>query len=99
VRLWHDRQYDDYEFGLGAADRGYEELWREWKSGGDIVTIEIREKRWLKSAPDDVIDQRTCVVIQFRDGKICDMRDYTDSNIYVEFLKRHPELPKFARQS
>jgi ketosteroid isomerase-like protein len=45
------------------------------------------------------MDQRTCVVIRFRDGKICDMRDYTDSNIYVEFLKRHPELPKFARQS
>ena len=74
----------------------YEEIWREWKSGGDIVSVEIREKSWLKSSPDDVMDQRTCVVMRFRDGKICDMRDYTDSEIYVEFLKRHPDLPKFT---
>lgn len=29
-------------------------------------------------------------------GRGPDMRDYTDASVYVEFLKRHPELPKFA---
>jgi ketosteroid isomerase-like protein len=91
------RCFSDREFGLGAADWCYEEIWRDWKSGDDIVTVEIREKSWLKSSPEDVMDQRTCVVMRFRDGKICDMRDYTDSQLYVEFLKRHPELPKFAK--
>ena len=90
------RCFNDREFGLGAADWGYEEIWRDWNDCGDIVVVEIREKSWLKSSPGDVMDQRTCVVMRFRDGRIHEMRDYTDANIYVEFLKRHPELPKFA---
>jgi ketosteroid isomerase-like protein len=42
------------------------------------------------------MDQRTCVVIRFRDDRICEMRDYTDSHLYERFLTRHrTELPKF----
>src|SRR2546430_7529186 len=33
-----------------------------------------REKSWLKSDPEDVMDQRTCAVIRFRGDKICEMR-------------------------
>lgn len=87
------------EFGLGAADWGYEDVWRDWRSCDDMVTVEIRERSWLKSAPDDVMDQRTCVVMRFRGEKICDMRDYTDASVYLDFLKRHPELPKFKKQA
>jgi ketosteroid isomerase-like protein len=85
------------EPGLGAADWGYEEVWRVWYEAEERVIVEIRERSWLKSDPKDVMDQRTCVVIRFRGDKICDMRDYTDSHIYEEFLKRHrKELPKFS---
>ena len=60
------------------------------------MIVEIRERSWLKSAPKDIMDQRTCVVIKFRGEQICEMRDYTDSHVYEEFLKRHrKELPKF----
>lgn len=45
----------------------------------------------------DVMDQRTCAVLRFRSDRICDMRDYTDSHLYEEFRRRHPELPKFRR--
>ena len=84
------------EPGLGAADWGSEEVWRVWYEAEDRVIVEIREKSWLKSAPDDVMDQRTCVVIKFKEDKICELRDYTDSHLYEEFLKRHrSELPKF----
>lgn len=84
------------EPGLGAADWGYEDVWREWYDADDRVIVEIRERSWLKSAPQDVMDQRTCVVIKFRGTKICEMRDYTDAHTYEEFLKRHrAELPKF----
>ena len=59
--------------------------------------MEIRERSWLKSAPADVLDQRTCVVIRFRGGLIAEMRDYTDSEPYEGFVARHrAELPKFA---
>lgn len=86
------------EPGLGAADWGYEDVWREWYDADDRVIVEIREKSWLKSAPKDVMDQRTCVVIKFRGNKICELRDYTDAYIYEEFLKRHrAELPKFNK--
>ncbi|MGE5144493.1 MAG: nuclear transport factor 2 family protein [Acidobacteriota bacterium] len=86
------------EPGLGAADWGYEDVWRVWYEADDRVIVEIREKRWLKSAPNEVMDQRTCVVIKFREDKICELRDYTDSHIYEEFLKRHKsELPKFSK--
>jgi ketosteroid isomerase-like protein len=85
--------------GLGAADWGSEEVWRVWYEAEDRVIVEIREKSWLKSAPTDVMDQRTCVVIKFKEDRICELRDYTDSHIYEEFLKRHKsELPKFASQ-
>ena len=87
------------EPGLGAADWGYEDVWREWYDADDRVLVEIRERSWLKSAPKDVMDQRTCVVIKFRDEKISELRDYTDSHIYEEFLRRHREdLPKFAKK-
>ncbi|MEP7001473.1 MAG: nuclear transport factor 2 family protein [bacterium] len=85
------------EFGLGAADWGYEEVWREWYEADDRVIVEIRERSWLTHAPDDVMDARTCVVITFRGEKISDMRDYTDAWIYEAFKTRHPELPKFSK--
>jgi hypothetical protein len=85
------------EFGLGAADWGYEDLERSWYDADERVIVEIREKSWLKSAPSDVMDQRTCVVIRFREGRICDLRDYSDSHLYQLFLARHrAELPKFS---
>ncbi len=87
------------EPGLGAADWGYEDVWREWYDADDRVLVEIRERSWLKSAPKEVMDQRTCVVIKFRGEKISELRDYTDSHIYEEFLKRHKkDLPKFAKK-
>jgi ketosteroid isomerase-like protein len=90
------RAFSEREFGLGAADWGYESVLREWRSAGDRVFVEIRERSWLMHAPADVMDQRTCVALQFRDGRICAMRDYTDSAVYEAFRSRHPELPKFA---
>lgn len=91
------RCFDHREAGLGAADWGYEDVWRNWYEADDRVIVEIRERSWLKSAPQDVMDQRTCVVIRFRGDKICEMRDYTDSHIYEEFVTRHrSELPKVS---
>ena len=87
------------EPGLGAADWGYEDVWRDWYEADERVIVEIRERSWLKSAPDDVMDQRTCVVIRFREDRICEMRDYTDSHVYEEFRRRHPELAKFKGAS
>lgn len=84
------------EAGLGAADWGYEDVWRDWYDGDDRVIVEIRERSWLKSAAKDVMDQRTCVVIRFRGDRISELRDYTDSHIYELFATRHQgELPKF----
>jgi len=84
------------EPGLGAADWGYEDVWRDWYDADERVIVEIRERSWLKSAPTDVMDQRTCVVMRFRGDQISEMRDYTDCHIYEEFVKRHrAELPKF----
>ena len=86
------------EPGLGAADWGYEDVWRDWYDADDRVIIEIRERSWLKSDPEDVMDQRTCVVLKFRGDQICELRDYTDSHIYEEFAMRHRgELPKFKQ--
>jgi len=86
------------ESGLGAADWGYEDVWREWYEAEDRVIVEIRERSWLKSAPGDIMDQRTCVVIRFSGDRICEMRDYSDTHIYQEFLSRHqPDLPKFRK--
>ena len=90
------RSFDKREAGLGAADWGYEDVWRNWYEADDRVIVEIRERSWLKSDPKDAMDQRTCVVIRFRGDKMCEMRDYTDSHVYEEFVKRHrSELPKF----
>jgi len=89
--------FERREFGLGPADWGYEDLERTWYDAADRVIVEIRERSWLRSAPDDVLDQRTCVVIRFRDGLIAEMRDYTDTAAYQGFVERHRgELPKFA---
>ena len=88
------------ESGLGAADWGYEDLERSWFDADDRVIVEIHERSWLKSSPQDVIDQRTCVVLRFRGDRICEMRDYTDSHTYEGFLERHrAELPKFAAKA
>jgi ketosteroid isomerase-like protein len=91
------RAFERREFGLGAADWGYEEVWRDWYEADDRVIVEIRERSWLRHAPEDVMDARTCVVLRFRDGRIHDMRDYTDAYLYEAFLARHrAHLPKFA---
>ncbi|HYT03414.1 MAG TPA: hypothetical protein VEM13_00875 [Gemmatimonadales bacterium] len=64
------------------------------------MIVEIRERSWLKGAPADVMDQRTCVVIPFRGDRICEMRDYADSHVYEEFLKRRGrELPRFSKEA
>ena len=90
------RAFNNREFGLGAADWGYEEIERTWYDADDRVIVEIHERSWLKSAPDDVMDARTCVVIRFEGDRIAEMRDYTDAWMYAEFLARHrSELPKF----
>lgn len=89
------RAFINREFGLGAADWGYEEVWRDWYAAEDRAIVEIRERSWLKGSPADVMDQRTCVVIRFRGDRIAEMRDYTDSHLYEEFRRRHPELPRF----
>jgi ketosteroid isomerase-like protein len=90
------RAFSQREFGLGAADWGYDEVWRDWYTADERVIVEIRDRSWLRSAPEDVIDQRTCVVIRFRGERICEMRDYSDAHVYEAFRLRHPELPKFA---
>jgi ketosteroid isomerase-like protein len=90
------RAFANREAGLGAADWGYEDVWRDWYEADERVIAEIRERSWLKTAPHDVMDQRTCVVIRFRGDRICEMRDYTDTQAYEAFLTRHrAELPKF----
>jgi len=87
------------EAGLGAADWGHEDVWRDWYEADDRVIVELRERSWLKSDPKDVMDQRTCCILKFRNDWISEIRDYTDSHIYEEFLKRHRgELPKFKQR-
>jgi ketosteroid isomerase-like protein len=84
------------EPGLGPADWGYEDVWRDWYDADERVIVEIRERSWLKSHPNDVMDQRTCVVIRFRGDRICELRDYTDSHVYELFAGRHrADLKKF----
>ena len=91
------RAMSDREPGLGAADWGYEDVWREWYDADDRIIVEIRERSWLRSTPGDAMDQRTCVVLRFRGDRICELRDYTDAGIYERFLARHrSELPKFT---
>src|SRR5216683_2997798 len=87
------------EPGLGAADWGYEDVWRDWYEAEDRVIVELRERSWLKSDPKDVMDQRTCCILKFRSDRISEIRDYTDSHIYEEYLQRHHgELPKFRQR-
>jgi len=99
---WHGqdavlRAFTNREFGLGAADWESEDIERTWSEAGDRVVVEIHERSWLKAHPDDVLDQRTCVVLLFRGDRIAEMRDYSDSALYEGFLARHrAELPKFA---
>jgi ketosteroid isomerase-like protein len=93
---WHGREavlraFEQREFGLGEAAWGYEEIWRDWYEADERVIVEIRERSWLESAPEDVMDQRTCVVIRFREDRICELRDYTDASLYEAFLARHRE--------
>jgi ketosteroid isomerase-like protein len=91
------RAFANREPGLGAADWGSEDVWRDWYEADERVIVEVRERSWLKSAPNDVMDQRTCVVIRFRGDRICEMRDYADSHRYEEFLTRHRDaLLKFS---
>src|SRR6266566_4530855 len=79
---------------------GYEDIWRDWYEAEDRVIVELRERSWLKSDPKDVMDQRTCCILKFRSDRISEIRDYTDSHIYEEYLKRHrEELPKFKQYS
>jgi len=86
------------EPGLGPADWGYADVWREWYEAEDRVIVEIRERSWLTSDPNDLMDQRTCVVIRVRGNRIGEMPDSTDSHTYEEFLTRHrSELPKFKQ--
>ncbi len=98
---WHGREavlraFTNREFGLGAADWKAEDVQRTWSEAPDRVVVEIHERSWLASHPDDVIDQRTCVVMLFRGDRICELRDYTDSATYEGFVARHRgELPKF----
>lgn len=90
------RAFANREFGLGAADWGYEELERTWYEADERVIVEIHERSWLRSHPGDALNVRTCVVIRFRGDRICSMRDYTDAQAYARFLARHrAELPKF----
>ncbi len=50
-------------------------------------------------AEDRVIVERTCCILKFRSDRISEIRDYTDSHIYEEYLKRHrDELPKFKQR-
>ncbi|HVH06811.1 MAG TPA: nuclear transport factor 2 family protein [Myxococcota bacterium] len=91
------RAFEKREFGLGAGDWGYEEIWRDWYDADERVIVEIREKSWLRDAPGDVMDQRTCVVLRFRGDLICEMRDYTDTATYEAFVARNrARLPKFS---
>lgn len=90
------RAFENREFGLGAADWGYEDVWRGWYDADERVIVEIRERSWLKAHPEAIMDQRTCVVIRFEGTRISEMRDYSDSHLYERFLARHrEELPKF----
>lgn len=92
------RAFEQREFGLGSADWGYEDVERTWYDADNRVLVEIRERSWLKTAPADVMEQRTCVVIRFAGDRIAEMRDYSDSAVYEAFLARHrAELPKFSR--
>jgi ketosteroid isomerase-like protein len=78
------------EFGLGPADWVYKDLGRVWSAAGDDrVVIEIHERSWLVSDPSDVMDQRTCSVLRFRDDRIAGITDYTDSHVYEQFAARH----------
>ena len=84
------------EAGLGPGDWVSQDVWREWYDADDRVIVEIRERSWLKGHPEDVMDQRTCVVIRLTGNAIVELRDYTDCHIYEQFVRRHrAELPKF----
>src|SRR6266849_5348676 len=86
---------DDIVYWVAGARR----IGGEWYEADDRVIGELREGSWLKSDPKDVMDQRTCCILKFRRDRISEIRDYTDSHIYEEYLKRHHgELPKFKQR-
>ena len=43
------RSMKNREQGLGAADWGYEDVWRNWYDAEDPMIVETRERSWLKS--------------------------------------------------
>jgi ketosteroid isomerase-like protein len=64
---------------------------------GTRAIAEIHERSWLPSAPDDVLEVRTCSVATVEDGVITSLIDYADSAAYEHFLARHlDDLPKFS---
>jgi ketosteroid isomerase-like protein len=83
--------------GLGPGMQG-EDLQRikYGSADGTRAIAEIWERSWLPSAPEDVLEVRTCSVATIEDGLITSLSDYTDSAAYEHFLARHREdLPKF----
>ncbi len=58
------------EAGLGAADWGSEDVWRDWYEADDRVIVELRERSWLKSEPKDAMDQRTCCILTRRVAQV-----------------------------
>ena len=83
--------------GLGPGMQG-EDLHRIKYSSADgtRAIAEIRERSWLPSVPEDVLEVGTCSVATVEDGLITSLTDYTDSAAYEGFLARHrDDLPKF----
>ena len=70
---------------------GVQEVWRDWYEADERVIVEIRERSWLRSAPGDVMDQRTCVVLRFRGDRISELRDYTDAGDLRGLSRPPPE--------
>lgn len=93
------RAFENREVGLGAGF-DYQEISRDWfeDTANGKVFVEIYEKSWLPAAPDDVMVVRTCSVLTIEGDKIISIIDYTDSQIYSEFMARHEQqIPKFAK--
>jgi len=75
---------------------GYEDVWRDWYERDDRVMDRDPRSVRLKSEPEDVMDQRTCVC-QFRGGQICEIAVLQPSATSIEEFaaKRHRgELPE-----
>src|SRR5690348_16270325 len=82
-----ERVLDDLwnrQAGLGPGDWVSDAVRRDWYDADDRVIVEISERSWLKTHPEDVMDQRTCVVIRLTRDEIVDLREHPDSHIYEE---------------